>query len=336
MHREAIVLAGRQTMKNQYEIEVIEHPFINNINVFLVNLDYRTPHLHDDIEVILVLGGQVNMRIRNQEYHLGLDSCVLFNSLQPHDFHSDHGGTLILCLQVSPKFCSAYFPAISSLQFDGHDINQIFTANLRGEFKSLLLEIACQYYAKDFGYEFSCISLVNQLFWLLLKNVPSHILTEEERKANIQKAERLNRILSYIDENYMNKILLTDIAERENLSMPYLSHFFKDNLNQTFQEYLMNLRFSHARDMIMENRLKLIDICLECGFSDYRYLYQAFLKNYGCTPREYQKLHNQAASTKKYRSPQSLETFYTFENARVILEDLHKNERSRPPVNAGF
>jgi AraC-like DNA-binding protein len=315
-------------MKNQYEIEVIEHPYINNINVFLVNLDYRTPHLHDDIEVILVLDGQVNMRIRNQEYLLEPGSCVLFNSLQPHDFHSEQGGTLILCLQVSPKFCVTYFPAISSLQFDGHDINRDLDDGSRGYVKNLLLEIAYRYYRKEFGYEFSCISLVNQLFWFLVKNVPSHILTEEERKATIQKAERLNRILNFIDENYMNKILLTDIAGRENLSMTYLSHFFKDNLNQTFQEYLMNLRFSHARDMVMENRLKLIDICLECGFSDYRYLYQAFLKNYGCTPREYQKLHNQAAATKKYRSPQSSETFYTIENARVILEDLHTRNQS--------
>lgn len=316
-------------MKNQYEIEVIEHPFINNINVFLVNLDYRTPHLHDDIEMILVLDGQVTTRIRNQEYQLGPDSCVLFNSLQPHDFHSERGGTLILCLQVSPKFCMPYFPAITSLQFDEPYINRVLDGERGGSVRNLLLEVACQYYEKEFGYEFSCISLVNQLFWFLLKNIPSHILTEEERKATIQKAERLNRILSFIDGNYMNKILLTDIAKRENLSMTYLSHFFKDNLNQTFQEYLMNLRFSHARDMVMENRLKLIDICLECGFSDYRYLYQAFLKNYGCTPREYQKLHRQTATTKKYRSPQSLETFYTIENARIILENLHKNNGSR-------
>ena len=55
-------------MKNEYE--VIDHPYINNINAFLVNLDYRTPHLHDDIEVILVLDGQVTIRTQYEEYNL--------------------------------------------------------------------------------------------------------------------------------------------------------------------------------------------------------------------------------------------------------------------------
>ncbi len=131
----------------------------------------------------------------------------------------------------------------------------------------------------------------------------------------------------------MNKIRLSDIAKSEHLSMSYLSHFIKDNLNQTFQEYLNNIRFSHAREMLMEKRMKFIDICMECGFSDYRYLYQAFLKNYGCTPKEYQNLHKPVNPIRKYRSPQSSETFYTIENTLNILEKLQT--QNLPLIN-GF
>lgn len=310
-------------MKNQYEVEVIEHPYINYLNVFLVNLDYRTPHLHEDIELVLVLDGQITTGTRSEEYHLGPNSCVIFNSNQPHEFHSSKGGSLILCLQVSPKFCASYYPAIASLHFDSRDIDQYVPEEYQGYVQALLVELAYQYHARHRGYEFSCISFLNQLLWIFLNKVPYRILSEEERRANIQKTERLNRILNYIDENYMNKILLADIARRENLSMTYLSHFIKDNLNQTFQEYLTNIRFSHAREMITEKRMKLIDICMECGFSDYRYLYQAFLKNYGCTPKEYQNTRNPIAPTRKYRSPRSFETFYTIENTIQILEKLH-------------
>jgi len=82
----------------------------------------------------------------------------------------------------------------------------------------------------------------------VLKLDSNHNLSEDERTARQHKTERLRRILNYIDENYSDKVLLSEIAKRENLSMTYLSHFIKDNLNQTFQEYLNNIRFSHARD----------------------------------------------------------------------------------------
>jgi AraC-like DNA-binding protein len=315
-------------MENEYE--VIEHPYINDVNVFLVNLDYRTPHLHQDIELLLVLDGHVTIRIQHKEYDLGLNSCFLLNGNQPHEILSSKEGALILCIQVSPKFCMQYCPAISYLHFDSQDIDQ-HVAKDQGIVKTLMIETAYQYYAQKEGYEFACISLLARLFWILLNKVPHHILTEEERNAKNKKTERLARILNYVDENYMDKILLSDIARRENFSMAYLSHFIKDNLNQTFQEYLSNVRFSHARELVAEKKMKFIDVCMECGFSDYRYLYKAFLKNYGCTPKEYQGLQKAFTPTWKYHSPKSSETFYTIENTIHILERLH--EQNMPLIS---
>ncbi len=316
-------------MKNEYE--VIEHPYINHVNVFLVNLDYRTPHLHEDIEVILVLDGHVTTRTQHKEYDLHPDSLFLFNSNQLHEFQSPKDGALLLCLQLSPKFCAHYYPAISSLHFDSHHIGQHISRDYQPYVKALMIETAYQYYAKKTGYEFSCLSLLNQLFWIFLTTLPYHILSEKERMANIEKTERLRRILNYVDENYMNKILLSDIARMENLSVAYLSHFIKDNLNQTFQEYLTNLRCSRARKIVTETNMKLIDVCVECGFSDYRYLYKAFLKNYGCTPKEYQNLRKSITPIRKYHSPQSSETFYTVKNTIQILEELHA--QNMPLIN---
>jgi AraC-like DNA-binding protein len=165
------------------------------------------------------------------------------------------------------------------------------------------------------------------MLWMFLNWIPNHNLSEDERTARQHKTERLRRILNYIDENYSDKVLLSEIAKRENLSMTYLSHFIKDNLNQTFQEYLNNIRFSHARELIAEKRMRFIDICMECGFSDYRYLDKAFLRNYGCTPKEYQNLHKPAMPTRKFHSLESSETFYTIDNTINILEKLHDQNK---------
>ena len=216
------------------------------------------------------------------------------------------------------------------MTFDTITVNPYLSDELIENLSTLLTETAYEYYARQPGFEFSCLGMLNQIFSILIRRLPFHILTDEEKKSNALRIERLGRILDYIDENYREKILLSDIARREKLSMTYLSHFFKDNLNQTFQEYLSNLRFSRARELISSGKMKLIDVCLECGFSDYRYLYKAFQKNSGCRPREYQKQQHAIVPQRNVYSSESSQIFYTVENTFHILENLH--HRNNAPV----
>jgi AraC-like DNA-binding protein len=60
-------------------------------------------------------------------------------------------------------------------------------------------------------------------------------------------------------------------------------------MNQTFQDYVNSVRFSHACKRIAEGKLSMLSICLESGFSDYRYFSRAFQENYGMTPAEYSR-----------------------------------------------
>ena len=57
----------------------------------------------------------------------------------------------------------------------------------------------------------------------------------------------------------------------------------------SFQEYVTLLRFEKARYLIAQTDLSLTDICVTCGFSDYRYLSQIFVKKTGLTPKEFRK-----------------------------------------------
>ena len=90
--------------------------------------------------------------------------------------------------------------------------------------------------------------------------------------------------MDYIDENFRRKLLLGEIARREGLTMPYLSHLFKDTLGMSFQEYLKKRRFEYARSLLLGTRKSLLDISLESGFSDARYMIRMFEGEFGCTP----------------------------------------------------
>jgi AraC-like DNA-binding protein len=302
---------------------VVEYPNVHDLNVVMVDIDYCTPHIHEDIEIILILKGSIISSSMRKEVILKADSAAIYNSYQPHEFLSTGEGVNILCLQISPRFCAHYFPAINMLNFDALLIENHLSPSDFAYSCALMIEIAYQYFARKPGFEFSCISMLNQLFWILIRSLPSHTLSEDEKKSTTQRTERLGRILNYIDEHYTEKVLLSDIASREHLSMTYLSHFIAEHFNLTFQEYVNELRFSLARKLLAEKDAKAINVCMQSGFSDYRYFYKTFIKNTGLSPREFQKKQAEITLERRYRSTQSMITYYTVEETFEALEVLH-------------
>ena len=74
---------------------------------------------------------------------------------------------------------------------------------------------------------------------------------------------RLDQIISYIIENYNQQITLNDLANKEFLSVPYLSKFIKEQLGVTFTEYLNNVRLNHAIEDLINKDSPLTKDALE-------------------------------------------------------------------------
>ena len=299
------------------EFEVIKHPVMRHINIFLVSMEFRTSHMHREFEVDFLLEGGLEVVQNNRKYTADSGEIILFNSNQPHELKSTGKNTLILCLQVSPKAWSEIFPTITNLVFDDNRVTEHLSDFEFTMLKELFTELAHDYYNSNSDSMFRCLGLLNSLF-AIISRLPHHYLSSDEKAREKQKVERLNRILSYADENYMYNIRLGDLAEREGLTLSYLSHFFKENLNQSFQQHITSLRLNRAKQLVMAGNNKLLDICLECGFSDYRYLLKAFQQAYGCAPNEFRTLH--------------LDTVEPTPDGKKTLEYIFSDFRSRDMV----
>ena len=90
-------------------------------------------------------------------------------------------------------------------------------------------------------------------------------------------------------EHSSEKISLQDIADLEHITTYHASHFITKILGISFQDYLNNVRFEHALELIQNSDLSILDICMETGFSSSRYLNKLFEEKMGCTAREYLK-----------------------------------------------
>ena len=303
------------------EFEVIQYPKIHNINAFIVAMIYRSPHLHKDFELIYTLEGQLTL-ICNGERHTGLPGdMLLVNPNSPHEFYT-HGavGATFLCLQISPRFFRDAFPVMQDVSFESIKLPPREHDKWCADMRNCCIRLSTAYMDSDSQNRLLCASECNQLFHLLLKHVPHSFLTAAEQQAVSWKAERILRLIDFVENNFMHKINLKDFADAEGISLNHMSYFVKKNLNHNFQEYVTDIRFNHARKLLTLGNKRLIDVCLESGFSDARYLTKAFSKKVGMSPDAYRRKFSAQEETARHWSPHSAEMIYSDEESRRILK----------------
>ena len=160
------------------------------------------------------------------------------------------------------------------------------------------------------------------LMYRLLAAAPHVLLTAEENAERERRNARLLRLIRFVDQNYMHKIRLSDFARAERRSMSYLSHFVKEALGQSFQEYVNTVRFHCACKLIAAGQRRMLDVCVASGFSDYRYFSAAFQKRLGMTPEEYSRQPQSPVldEMQVHHSLHSLERFYSREKSLELLD----------------
>ena len=97
-------------------------------------------------------------------------------------------------------------------------------------------------------------------------------------------------IIDYIEENYMKQIFLTEISQRLNFSLPYISKRFKDDVGVNFRDYLQKKRIEQSCRLIANTEKKFTEIAELVGYNDIRFFNEIFKKHLNMTPREFKKM----------------------------------------------
>lgn len=298
------------------ELEIIRHRRIDGLTLFFDTVDYRTPHFHPEWEIIWLLDGALSITYDQQQYRVEAGELLLFSPGRPHEFHKiDRSGTF-LCLQATPELFRLDRRLAADSLFPARYLPDMSTVKKR------LLTLAGAYFERKPQYEFTCIGETCLLFGDILSAIPTHVVSREEQERLEKRNQRLLALIRFVDDNYMHKIRLSDFAEAENCSMHYLSHFVKDALNQSFQEYVGSVRLNCACKLMADGDKRLLDVCEESGFSDYRYFSRAFKRQFGMTPEQYRDLLVKPETAEIVHSLHSLERFYSDEESKTLLSGL--------------
>lgn len=300
------------------ELEIIHHRQIEGLSLFFDTMDYRTPHVHPEWELIWVLDQPLRVTCGKERFQAEPGQMVLFNPNEPHEFHKIAESCTFLCLQLSPQVLPASLP----VHVDGKLPHLYLNPAQMEQLHSSLSQIICSYLSKEDHFALYCIGQSCLILHTLLQKMPWHLRTQEESDSIDKRNARLGRLIRFVDENYMQKIRLADFAAQENCSLSYMSRFVKNTMNQNFQEYVTSVRFNCACKLIAAGAHKLLDVCMESGFSDYRYFSREFQRQYGMTPEEYRRYAHglPIESASIHRSLHSSERFYSRQESLNLAE----------------
>ncbi|MCC8181902.1 MAG: AraC family transcriptional regulator [Clostridiales bacterium] len=272
----------------QSEYEMIHYETMRHLQCFIVCINFRNAHIHRAWELGLVLEGSARIRMKEDTFQVGPGDLLLFNPNQSHEIVSLTSQPVkILIVQAAVHFCGDYMPTLRRVEFDRVRVSGEVSAPVLAVLSRRMLDTAQSFWSREPYSPLFCVAQVCMLFRDLLLRLPYRTISDSEYSSRKKKADRLDRITGYIEEHYYEQLRLSDLAEAEGVTTAYLSHFLRDNLNITFQDYLNITRFEKALQLIEDPGLSLLDICMECGFSDSRYLNKLFLQRFGCSAREY-------------------------------------------------
>ena len=123
---------------------------------------------------------------------------------------------------------------------------------------------------------------------------------------NIRKKSRnitlLNDVLAYLNSNYADfQCSLSSTAEAVNISVPYLSRFFKEQLGINFNSYLNQLRIDQAKSLLLNSKsdVPVSVIASAVGFNSDTSFNRVFKKYTGKTPGSFRREEKDAKRASK-------------------------------------
>ena len=127
-----------------------------------------------------------------------------------------------------------------------------------------------------------------------VEEVFRHNFTEMAKEAGTLAERRMNsfymeQILAYVQENLGRDLSLSEVAEYVNLSVGYLSNYFKVKMGTNFTDYLTQLRIEKAKELLMYTNEKIYRVAELVGYQNSQYFVTMFKRRTGVTPAEYRK-----------------------------------------------
>jgi AraC-like DNA-binding protein len=255
---------------------------------------YRTNriHTHDLFEILLCRSENIFLLNNDVISLLQKNDLILFNDTDAHGIIADPG--LIFeryVLMFEPGFvrelCNTYNllecfhraaeKAVSVCHLTeeqaGHIISFYDTLKKYNKFDSEIIKLKRK------------IVLAEMLLETNILFSESSIKPQVELHSDPQY-EKIQRILSFINNNLAGELSLKTISDQFYISASYLSALFRDITGFSMNNYIITKRILLATELLKQNR-PVTAVTELCGFNNYSHFIRTFKRFEGISPKQY-------------------------------------------------
>lgn len=231
-------------------------------------------HWHEHIELHYIFKGTARIRCADEILTVSEGQCVIING---NELHQGVGGTCSYgCMILPPEFFDntrAVFERVITDSFISEMFQNIYTSLRSDKIES--------------GFEIK--GYTNLLAARIMSRYSKELLTENIYAARIQKLDKINNAVQYINEHFSGKITTTDLARLTHLSEGHFCSVFKEATGMTSKEYINSVRIKNAENLLLSTDMSIADAAMYSGFPDANYFTKMFKKANGITPCRFRK-----------------------------------------------
>jgi two-component system response regulator YesN len=98
--------------------------------------------------------------------------------------------------------------------------------------------------------------------------------------------------MDFIQDNLCEDLSLETVAENVGVSSYYLSRIFKNEIGETFINYITALRIDKAKQLFRKYNYSVRIVCQKIGYQNPTYFCKVFKKITGQTVNEFKQTHS--------------------------------------------
>lgn len=249
---------------------------------------YATEHWHEDLEYLYVLDGELEYCVNGEKMILHADEGILVNSKRIHSNHSVPGvHCAFYCAITHPSLlCPSKYmeqtyvnPLIDSHSFDYLLLKKNdWTASIIEELKKLF------HYQDPKTVELEIFEASVRICKTIYQHVQVNPPKTEAPSFNMGTFKTM---MIFIQEHYMEKISLEDIAKSGNVGKTLCAKLFKKYVSKTPGDYLIHYRIQKSIELLTDTNMSTTEISYATGFSSASHYTKTFRELMGCTPLKY-------------------------------------------------
>ena len=243
----------------------------------------QNTHFHQDLEILYVLDGGLEIQIESEKYELGKGDFLLINANKRHSIRETEEELLTASFRINFSMLAEYLGTNQILFWCNTtaDKNEAYE-----QLRKILDRVLNRFYDK----EGEGALYLNSIYYEALYVLTSYfrIKADDSRLKDDVTPDnsRVFEIQNYVQANYID-ITLDDLAENFFLSKPYLSKYIKEKSGMTFGDLVKKIRMKKAKALLKSSNMTVENIAMSVGYQNVEHFNRLFKKAYDMTPMQF-------------------------------------------------